>query len=399
MPAGLLAVSHSSNLNNALWQLCCWLSALLSRWATRTSSKQKLANGEACRPRNSDCLLLKGTSADSPGWGFVNQKSAHHRKTVQSSNSKVAAVPRDRAIDSSLAFLREGYNFIGNRCRQYGSEIFETRLLLHKATCVLGAEAAEVFYAGDRFTRVGAMPITVLKLLQDFGSVELLDGEAHRHRKNMFLSIMTPRAVDEFIAQFAKEWEEKLPQWRSQRQIVLFDELREILCRTVCRWAGMPLTQTDVAQRTRELGEMIEATGSIGPRNWRAQVLRRRCEKWIEKRVTKIRAGQGICPGGSPCDVIAHHRGLDGDSLPTKVAAVELINILRPTVAVARYIVFAALALHLRPDARRRILLDDADYLDGFVQEVRRFYPFFPAIGGRVNRPFQWRGRQFKQGD
>ena len=33
------------------------------------------------------------------------------------------------------------------------------------------------------------------------------------------------------------------------------------------------------------------------------------------------------------------------------------------------------------------------------MQEVRRFYPFFPMVGGRVRAPFVWRGAQFKIGD
>ncbi|WP_036141759.1 cytochrome P450 [Luteibacter sp. 9135] len=33
--------------------------------------------------------------------------------------------------------------------------------------------------------------------------------------------------------------------------------------------------------------------------------------------------------------------------------------------------------------------------LHSFIEEVRRFYPFFPAAGGRVARPFTWRGMSF----
>ena len=34
-----------------------------------------------------------------------------------------------------------------------------------------------------------------------------------------------------------------------------------------------------------------------------------------------------------------------------------------------------------------------------FVQEVRRFYPFFPLVGGRVMEPFEWRGHRFGRND
>jgi fatty-acid peroxygenase len=43
---------------------------------------------------------------------------------------------------------------------------------------------------------------------------------------------------------------------------------------------------------------------------------------------------------------LAAHRDEGGTFLPTGIAVIELINILRPIVAMARYIVFAAIELH-----------------------------------------------------
>jgi fatty-acid peroxygenase len=83
--------------------------------------------------------------------------------------------------------------------------------------------------------------------------------------------------------------------------------------------------------------------------------------------------------------------------LDTEVAAVELINVLRPVVAVARFVAFAALALHEHPECVQKIQADE-DYLEMFVQEVRRFYPFFPFVGGRVRNAFDWRGRRYTTG-
>ncbi|MBB2962639.1 hypothetical protein [Methylobacterium sp. R2-1] len=71
------------------------------------------------------------------------------------------------------------------------------------------------------------------------------------------------------------------------------------------------------------------------------------------------------------------------------MGAVELINVLRPTVANARYIVFSAMALHDHPD-RRAAVADGKEAADRFTYEVRRFFPFIPFIGGRVREPFTW---------
>lgn len=65
----------------------------------------------------------------------------------------------------------------------------------------------------------------------------------------------------------------------------------------------------------------------------------------------------------------------------------------------AHFVVFAALALHMHPETRRRIVAGDADYLHAFAEEVRRTAPFFPLIGGRVCQPFDWRGHRFARGD
>ncbi len=143
---------------------------------------------------------------------------------------------------------------------------------------------------------------------------------------------------------------------------------------------------------------MIEGAGSVGPRKWRGQILRARTERWIRGVIEEVRARRLEVAQGSAAHVIAWHRNPDGELLDTEVAAVELINVLRPVVAVARYVVFAALALHEHPECRRELAAVGDDYLKLFVQEVRRFYPFFPFVGGRVRKEFDWRGRHFEEG-
>jgi fatty-acid peroxygenase len=64
-------------------------------------------------------------------------------------------IPREKAWDSTLALLADGYTFISERCRRHGSDVFETRLMLQPVFCMLGEEAARVFYEPDRLTRVG----------------------------------------------------------------------------------------------------------------------------------------------------------------------------------------------------------------------------------------------------
>jgi fatty-acid peroxygenase len=294
-------------------------------------------------------------------------------------------MPRARGFDHSYAFLREGYDFISNRCAELGSDGFRARLMLWRVTCMRGASAAEVFYASDKFTRRGEMPLTVLMLLQDFGSVQMLDGKGHRHRKAMFAAIGRPQAADDLMVQFSAEWQRTVPRWSRRESIILFTELEEMLTRAGASWAGVSMSEDDLKQRTREFSEMLAATGSFGARTFRALLLRRRTERWAQGVISQTRSGKIACSPDSPLAVLASHLDADGRPLSVKVAAIELINVLRAVVAVARFIAFAANALHEHPRARAQIAEGDQAHLGRFADEVRRTAPFFPAIGGRVH--------------
>lgn len=309
------------------------------------------------------------------------------------------AVPDTGGIDSAPALLAEGYRFIGRRCERLGSDIFTTRIMLRRAVCMRGPDAARLFYTPGRFTRKGAIPPTVLMLLQDFGSVATLDGAAHRCRKALMMSLLTPDYQARMVACFEDALHARFAAWPARQAVVLLHEAEGALTEAVCRWAGVPLTSRGLERRTEELAAMVDAAGSFGPRNLRAQLLRQRCERWARTLVDAVRADRLPVDPASALAVLARHRDEDGRPLDLKVAAVELINLLRPTVAVARFIVFGALAMHQFPEWRARLAGADDALLEMFAQEVRRYYPFFPAVGGRATGDFEWKGLRFSQGD
>src|SRR3546814_8326911 len=105
-------------------------------------------------------------------------------------------IPHDLSFDSTFALLLDPYGFISKRCRRYGADLFQTRLLLRPTICMTGPEAAELFYRQDLFARRGATPGRIQKTLLGQGGVQGLDGEAHRHRKQIFMSLMTPRSEE-----------------------------------------------------------------------------------------------------------------------------------------------------------------------------------------------------------
>jgi fatty-acid peroxygenase len=123
-----------------------------------------------------------------------------------------------------------------------------------------------------------------------------------------------------------------------------------------------------------------------------------RTEAWARELIEAVRNGHFDVREGSAADVISRYREPDGKVLDLGTAAVELINILRPTVAVARYVTFAAHALEAYPNWNGRLQAGADELIEAFVQEVRRFYPFFPMVGGRSLEEFEWRGHRFEKG-
>src|SRR5690625_4047268 len=176
------------------------------------------------------------------------------------------SIPRLGASDSTIAFLREGYPFTTTRCRQLGSDAFRTRLMLSPVTCAYGKEAAEIFYAKDRFTRRGAMPSMTVKMLQGFGSVQTLDGAPHRNRKQMFLRLLMDDAgIPRIMALADEEWQAAEARWPLGATVSLLEEAALVLTRTALRWLGLSPRAEGAGARARECLAMIKGAGTVGP--------------------------------------------------------------------------------------------------------------------------------------
>jgi fatty-acid peroxygenase len=300
--------------------------------------------------------------------------------------------------DSSLAVLADPYRFISKECRRLGCSLFQTRLLLRPNICMMGPEAAAMFYEQGRLWRRGAVLKRFEKTLFGEGGVQGLDDEAHRHRKQLFMSSMSAGESIRLAKLSADEWEAYSHRWQSRERVVLHHEVREILYRAVFAWAGLPVDEAEVGPRSREYGAMFEYPGSLGINYLRARRARRSADRWHSRLIEQIRLGQVDAPAQSVAYNFAWHRDVEGRLLDAQVAGVDLQNVLRATVAASVYVTFAALALHDYPACREKLEADGGPYAEWFAQEVRRFYPFFPAVAGRVREDFEWHGYRFPRG-
>ncbi len=300
--------------------------------------------------------------------------------------------------DSSLAFATDGYRFGIRRFDRLDSDVFDTHLMLRPVTFLRGSSAARFFYEGGRFSRTAAIPRSVLHLIQDEGSVMTLTGAEHERRKAVFLSLLAPENMPRLVEAFRVYFLEAAERWARHERVNLLEELQPVLTRTICDWAGVPLPQEQVPQRSHEFFTMVEKVAALGPPNWTARALRRRTERWAEELVTAVHEGSIRTRPGSALETMAYLEDADGRPLDPAVRAVELLNILRSTVAVARYLVYCAWALHQHPAWHTTFAAGDDSELDFFVHEVRRFFPFVRAIGGTATRDCSFGGKQFKVG-
>lgn len=308
------------------------------------------------------------------------------------------SVPKEEGIDNSLNLLREGYLYILNRRQSFHSDLFETRLLGKKAVCMGGKEAAELFYDNSKFKRAGVAPNRIAETLFGKKGVQTLDGDAHKHRKKMFMSIMSQDRLKKLNEIAAKHWDTALTKWQEMDDVVLYKEALEIMCRTACEWAGVPVEDKDMKKLADDFRSMFESATAIGPSHWAGRHARNRVEKWIGNLIDQVREGKLNPEEGTALYTFSWHRDLEGKLLDQEVASVEVINILRPIVAIAVYITFSALAAYHYPEERKKLQSGNEKNTQMFVQEVRRFYPFFPFAAAEVKADFTWKDYTFEKG-
>jgi fatty-acid peroxygenase len=302
-----------------------------------------------------------------------------------------------RLVDSSAMVLVKGYGWLPDRRRASRDGVAETRFVGRRATGLCGPDAVRFFYDEASVRRSGAIPGFVQDTLFGRGSVHGLDDGVHRRRKAMFLDLLTPPDhVDDLVASTGKAWDGAVPGWGQQASVILFDEVARVLTCGVYDWARIPVG--DEAELARDLVTMVDGFATGGPRHFRARRARQRREQWLADLVSQVRDGRHHVPAGSVLATVANHRQADGQLLPPRTAAVELLNVIRPDVAVCWLVAYSAHALHRWPQWRDRLVRGDKDFAVAFAHEVRRFYPFAPFIGGLARRELAYLGHRIPEG-
>ncbi|MFJ8546161.1 cytochrome P450 [Streptomyces sp. NPDC093586] len=307
-------------------------------------------------------------------------------------------VHRRPLLDRTLPLLTEGYAWLPNRMRESADSVVRTRLMGRPALAVRGPEAVRFFYDESHVRRHGALPGPVLDTLFGQGAVHTLDGAAHRTRKELFLPLLDPDRVAGVTEHVTEAWDDAVRAWSGRDRVVLFDEAAVVLTRGVCRWAGLPPGGVDARTLSRDLIAMVDGFGGPGPRHLRARRARTRQETRLAGLIEDVRSEAVTAPADSVLEAVSRHRDVSGEALDARTAAVELLNVLRPTAAVSWFVAFSAHALHRWPANRERLRAGDSAFATAFAHEVRRFYPFAPFLGGRTVRDLTWHGETVPAG-
>ncbi|WP_438786952.1 cytochrome P450 [Enterococcus sp. DIV0756] len=277
--------------------------------------------------------------------------------------------------------LDEGYLLLSELRKEANAPVVKARLLNKEVIAIYGKEAAKKFYDPQNFKREGAMPKIVLKTLFGENGVQTLDGQAHEHRKTIFMDLMTPKRMEEYHRILDKNLTQKLDQ--QQGEFELFDLAKDVLFRSICEWAGIDLSQfskKEVDQLAEYQISMISSAVTNPATHIKGIDNRKKSEKWAQSLIENAR----INPVAGKDDVAlyAFAKATDGhgELLPIDIAAVELLNVIRPTVALTVWIALMGHALFSRPDIYQRLHAEFDQLQDSFIQEMRRYYPFFPML-------------------
>lgn len=283
--------------------------------------------------------------------------------------------------DRTLELIRQGYPWAARLRR--GATAVPARVLGRRSAVVGGPQGVRRFY-DPRLRRKGSVPPPIKLVLFGPGTVHGLDDAEHHHRKALYVDLLTPEAVAELGDRAEQRWRSTIQRWAGRDRVVLHDEAVQVLAASVLEWAGVPVASDELPRQARRLAAVVDGFATPGLAYLRAALARGQLDRWAAGLVRRVRAGELRPAPGTALHAASAATGLDGRALAARTAGVALLNVLRPTVAVAWYVAFAGVALHEHPEWRDRIADGDAAALDAFAQEVRRLYPFVPVLAARA---------------
>jgi fatty-acid peroxygenase len=289
----------------------------------------------------------------------------------------------------SWRLVRDRYRVFDRlRSDKDASSWVSAHLFGRPALVVQGVEGVHTFYDAQLVSRHRAIPTPVRLVLFGPETVHRLDGHEHRQRKQLMVELTNGNEIKGLAELVGVALAQAIDRWTAQGTADLFAELVQIYGSAAIEWVGAPTTGPEAAAISGECAAILDGFGVGGTPYTRAVLGRVRAQRWALGVIRDTRSRRWTPPHGSVVDVLASQ---PIDELSDMAAATELINIVRPTVAIAYFAVFGAHALDsVSQDTRQSMAMGDERQLRAFEHEVRRWYPFVPLLAGRLRRPYRW---------
>jgi len=195
------------------------------------------------------------------------------------------------------------------------------------------------------------------------------------------MDLMPPERIDAYHEILDKKMTAAFEE--EQGTFDLFSLSRRVLFAAVTEWAGInmdDLSEEEIEELSKYQISMISSSFTSPGDHIKGISDRKKSEKWAQKLIKEAR--ENPVPGKEDVALYAFAEAtdLEGELLPVEVAAVELLNIIRPTLALTVWAALMGHALFSREDIYNELKGDFDRLQDSFIQELRRYYPFFPML-------------------
>jgi cytochrome P450 len=306
-------------------------------------------------------------------------------------------------LGETLDFLKDQFHFVDARQARYG-KVFRSNVLFKDTALLVGAEGARVFNDESKVQRQGGMAPHIADF---FGgtSLPLLDGAAHRQRKQQVMGAFSREALTQYLPVMESTVARYLARWSAAGEATLTEDLKDLALEVIARTMVGSDGGAGFAENVRDFKVMVKAFTAIPvPIPGTAYAKAKAAQGRIFARYRKILAERQAQPTDDGLSRMLARPADDGTRIAGEDALKELHHF-----NLAGYITFAHMAhglVALAQDpallARLRAEIDEhlgakpvtvealhaMPLLENISKEMKRRAPFVAVSFGKAKSEF-----------
>jgi cytochrome P450 len=310
-------------------------------------------------------------------------------------------------LGETLPFMKDMFGFIHERTKRHGP-VFRSNILGTPTAFISGPEVCDRWLDENQVQREGSFPAPVQKLFGGAGVLPMLDGPAHRTRKQLVMAGFSREALASYLPGLSRTIESYLARWAGKGEFAVTPELKLLAIEGICGNVLGLGPGPELSQLVADYGRVILGfTGlPIQVPGTRFHAALQARDRVLAALAAQVKRHRDAAPGALPPDGLTRMlaaRAPDGTALTPQQAALELHH-----VVLAGAIIFAELAallveLHRHPDVGDRLRaevrsvaatgevtpaqLRQMPYLEQVIMEVKRTCPNVPVSFGKARAP------------